>query len=204
MNKYYRIVFRSAYAVSQEIFVMTTETDSVATLQNFVQDAFSSYQENAVRVNRTSSFGEPTEYDDLTPDECEELDEEIRNSCYVAFIKQVDEKATELINALDSKNAKRKETGTKNQKANLEIKEQILTALENGEIETLENENGENFITSKTVAKFMQTTDENFFTQKAAALLGQLEKDGKLICEQVKSRSGKVKGYRLNTETETE
>jgi hypothetical protein len=117
---------------------------------------------------------------------------------------EMTEKATELIEALDSKNAKRKETGTKQQKANTEIKETILNALENGEIETLENENGEQFITAKTTTKFMQTTDENFTTQRASALLGQLEKENKLVSEQVKSRSGKVKGYRLNAETETE
>ena len=117
---------------------------------------------------------------------------------------EMNEKATKMIEALDNKNAKRKETGTKTQKANTEIKETILTALKNDEIETLENENGESFITAKTVTKFMQATDENFSTQKASALLGQLEKEGKLTSEQVKSRSGKVKGYCLNTETENE
>ena len=115
---------------------------------------------------------------------------------------EMTEKATELIEALDTKNAKRKETGTKQQKANTEIKEIILTALKNNEIETLENENG-NFITSKTTTNFMKTTDEEFSTQRASALLGQLEKEGKLVSEQIKSKSGKVKGYRLNT-SETE
>jgi hypothetical protein len=126
---------------------------------------------------------------------------------YMAVIEanisdEMTEKATELIEALDSKNAKRKETGTKQQKANTEIKEIILTALENNEIETLENENGK-FITAKTTTNFMKTTDEEFTTQRASALLGQLEKDGKLVSEQIKSKSGKVKGYRLNT-SETE
>ena len=95
MNKYYRIVFGSSYKVSQEIFVMTTETDSEATLQNFIQDAFSSYQEDAIRVNKTSFFGEPTEYDDLNSEECEELDEEIRNNCYVVSIEEVNKNACE-------------------------------------------------------------------------------------------------------------
>ena len=126
---------------------------------------------------------------------------------YMAVIEakisdEITEKAKELIEALDTKNAKRKETGTKQQKANTEIKEIILTALENNEIETLENENG-NFITAKTTTNFMKTTDEDFSTQRASALLGQLEKEGKLVSEQIKSKSGKVKGYRLNT-SETE
>ena len=126
---------------------------------------------------------------------------------YMAVIEanisdEMTEKATELIEALDNKNAKRKETGTKQQKANTEIKEIILTALENNEIETLENENG-NFITAKTTTNFMKATDEDFSTQRASALLGQLEKENKLVSEQIKSKSGKVKGYRLNT-SETE
>ena len=115
---------------------------------------------------------------------------------------EMNEKAQELITALDIKNDKRKTNGTKQQKANTEIKEQILTALENNEIETLESENG-NFITAKTTTNFMKTIDEEFSTQRASALLGQLEKEGKLVTEQIKSKSGKVKGYRLNT-SETE
>ena len=107
---------------------------------------------------------------------------------------EMNAKAVEMIEALDRKNEKRKFITTKNQKANAEFKEMILTAYQNGEIEVIDG-----CITSKTVSAFMNKTLENleepFSSQKSTALLGQMVKEGTLETKEVKSKSGKVKGY---------
>ena len=91
-------------------------------------------------------------------------------------------KAQEMIDALDRKNDKRKATGTKTQQANAEIKENILAGMIVGTVYT---------------AKEVATTYELSSTQKASALLSQLVKAGKLTTEEVKTKSGKVVGYKL-------
>ena len=109
---------------------------------------------------------------------------------------EMNAKATEMIEALDRKNEKRKTSETSNQKANSEIKLQILEAFRNNEIELVDD-----CITSKTVSNYMNKINkdlnsENLFSsQKSTALLGQMVKEGTLATKEVKSKSGKVKGY---------
>lgn len=90
-------------------------------------------------------------------------------------------KAQAMLTALDKKNSKRKESGTKTQKENAEIKAQILEMFEVGTV-----------YTAKEIADVM-----SFSTQKASALLGQLVTVGKLEKSEVKAKSGKVIGYSL-------
>ncbi len=90
-------------------------------------------------------------------------------------------KAQAMLTALDKKNSKRKENGTKTQKENAEIKAQILEMLEVGTV-----------YTAKEIADTM-----GFSTQKASSLLGQLVTAGKLEKSEVKAKSGKVIGYSL-------
>lgn len=109
---------------------------------------------------------------------------------------EMNAKATEMIEALDRRNEKRKTSETSNQKANSEIKLQILEAFRNNEIELIDG-----CITSKTVSNYMNKINkdlnsENLFSsQKSTALLGQMVKEGTLATKEVKSKSGKVKGY---------
>lgn len=108
---------------------------------------------------------------------------------------EMQEKASAMLTALDKKNAKRKESGTKTQRENGEIKVKIVSALESGEIEV--NENG--YATAKSVADYLEVS-----TQKASALLKQLVDSGELEIAEIKAKSGKVKGYRLPKEVESE
>lgn len=103
------------------------------------------------------------------------------------------DKAQAMLTALDKKNAKRKESGTKIQRENSEIKVKIVSALESGEIEV--NENG--YATAKSVADYLEVS-----TQKASALLKQLVDSGELEIAEIKAKSGKVKGYRLPEESD--
>jgi hypothetical protein len=97
------------------------------------------------------------------------------------------EKAAAMLEALDKKNSKRKETGTKNQQENKEIKEKIIMALVKDEIQLVDG-----YATTKFVSKYF-----NFSTQKASALLRQLVDEGKLENEEIKTKSGKVQGYKI-------
>lgn len=106
---------------------------------------------------------------------------------------EMQEKASAMLTALDKKNAKRKESGTKTQRENGEIKVKIVSALESGEIEV--NENG--YATAKSVADYLEVSP-----QKASALLKQLVDSGKLEITEIKAKSGKVKGYRLPKESD--
>lgn len=82
---------------------------------------------------------------------------------------------------LDKKNEKRKTTLTKDQKANAELKTQILELLANvGQRKA-----------SEVGARF------EISTNKASALLRQLETEGKVVSREVKSGKSKVKGYEI-------
>ena len=111
---------------------------------------------------------------------------------------EMNAKAKELIEALDRKNEKRKTSETSNQKANSELKNQIVENLKNGIFETVEG-----CITSKILTTYMNKNNPDFdpekpFTsQKSTALLSQLAKDSILEMKEVKTKSGKVKGYYL-------
>lgn len=107
---------------------------------------------------------------------------------------EMQEKAQAMLASLEKKNAKRKESGTKTQKENTEIKANIITAIQNNEIETIDG-----YITAKTTTKYMQSATDNpdFTTQKASALLKQLVESGELEIAEVKTKSGKVKGYKI-------
>lgn len=108
---------------------------------------------------------------------------------------EMQEKAVLMLTALDKRNSKRKESGTKTQKENSELKDSIMTAIQAGEIETVDG-----YITSKTTAKYLKELTENpeLSTNKATALLGQLAKSGLLEISEVKTKSGKVKGYKIS------
>ena len=85
------------------------------------------------------------------------------------------------IEKLNKKNERRKTTLTKDQKANAELKTQILELLANvGQRKA-----------SEIGARF------EISTNKASALLRQLETEGKVISSEVKSGKSKVKGYEI-------
>lgn len=102
------------------------------------------------------------------------------------------EKAAAMLEALDKKNSKRKETGTKNQQENKVIKEKIIMALLKNEIEL-----NDGYATTKTVSKYL-----GLVPQKITALLGQLTKEGKLEKEEIKTKNGKVQGYKISESVE--
>jgi hypothetical protein len=106
---------------------------------------------------------------------------------------EMQEKASAMLTALDKKIAKRKESGTKTQKENAEIKVKIVSALESGEIEVNENA----YATARSVADYLEVS-----TQKASPLLKQLVESGELEIAEIKAKSGKVKGYRLPKESD--
>lgn len=100
-------------------------------------------------------------------------------------------KAQAMLTALDKKNAKRKETGTKTQQENAEIKDKILVAIQSDGIVSVDG-----YVTAKATADYLEVS-----TQKASALLGQLVTAGELEIAEVKTKSGKVKGYKIPSES---
>lgn len=98
--------------------------------------------------------------------------------------------ADERIKHLDEVNERRKEKGSKTQRANVEIKSALLAALESG--------------VTYTAAEVVALEIEGISsTQKASALLRQLVEDGKVTVTDVKIKGkGKVKGYTLAAEEE--
>ena len=97
------------------------------------------------------------------------------------------EKAVAMLEALDKKNSKRKETGSKNQQENKVIKEKIITALVKNEIELVDG-----CATAKFVSKYF-----NFSTQKASPLLNQLADEGNFEKQDIKLKNSKAIGYKL-------
>lgn len=97
----------------------------------------------------------------------------------------ITEYATSAIAKIDEKNAKRKSTGTATQKANVAIKEAIVSAMEAGETYTA----------SAIVALGIEGVTS---TQKVSALMKQIAETGKVVVSEVKiTGKGKVKGYTL-------
>ena len=89
-------------------------------------------------------------------------------------------KANELIQALDRKNEKRKQVGTKNQQENNAIKTKIYDTMET-DVE----------YTAKQIADLFELSS----TQKATALLLQMASDGKVSSKTIKTKTGKVIAY---------
>jgi len=98
---------------------------------------------------------------------------------------EIVEYAKAQIVKLDEKNAKRRETGTANQRANEGIKEAILGAMEAG--------------VTYTAAEIVALGIEGIAsTQKVSPLMSQLSDAGKVTISEVKIKGkGKVKGYTL-------
>ena len=95
---------------------------------------------------------------------------------------EVTEMATSLLTKLDEKNAKRKNTETKEQKENKVLMGKILDTLSAG---------------TPTSASVLGGT-LGVSTQKASALCVLLEKEGKVVVTEIKAKGkGKVKGYLL-------
>lgn len=95
---------------------------------------------------------------------------------------EVTEMATSLLTKLDEKNAKRKNTETKEQKENKVLMEKILANLSAG---------------TPTSASVLGGS-LGVSTQKASALCVLLEKEGKVVVTEIKIKGkGKVKGYLL-------
>ena len=95
---------------------------------------------------------------------------------------EVTEMATSLLTKLDEKNAKRKNTETKEQKENKVLMGTILANLSAG---------------TPTVASVLGGT-LGVSTQKASALCTLLVNEGKIVATEVKVKGkGKVKGYLL-------
>ena len=90
--------------------------------------------------------------------------------------------ANGAIRKLDERNAKRKSTPTKSQKANEEFKTQITEFLTGREDYTLCSEIAEHFEVN---------------TQKASGVLGLMVKDGTIETAEVKVKGGKRKGYKI-------
>lgn len=97
--------------------------------------------------------------------------------------------AQERIVKLDEKNEKKKSSTSKKQSENNELKAVILASMKNG-VEYKASEIGTTFGIS---------------TQKASALLVQLEKDGIVESSEKREKGkGKVKVYTYTTETESD
>lgn len=98
---------------------------------------------------------------------------------------EIVEYAKAQIVKLDEKNAKRRETGTANQRANEGIKEAILGAMEAG--------------VTYTAAEIVTFgIDGITSTQKVSPLMSQLSDTGKITISEVKIKGkSKVKGYTL-------
>jgi len=97
--------------------------------------------------------------------------------------------ALERISKLDEKNAKKRTSPTKKQSENDEIKAEILATMKNG-VEYKASEIGAMFGIS---------------TQKASALLVQLEKTGIVQATEKREKGkGKVKVYTYTTDAETD
>ena len=95
---------------------------------------------------------------------------------------EVTEMATSLLTKLDEKNAKRKNTETKEQKENKVLMGKILDTLS---------------ASTPTSASVLGGT-LGVSTQKASALCVLLEKEGKVVVTEIKVKGkGKVKGYLL-------
>ena len=102
---------------------------------------------------------------------------------------EVTEMATSLLTKLDEKNAKRKNTETKEQKENKVLMGTILANLSAG---------------TPTVASTLGTV-LGVSTQKASALCTLLVNEGKAVAVEVKVKGkGKVKGYLLPSPTTEE
>ena len=89
-------------------------------------------------------------------------------------------KANELIQALDRKNEKRKQVGTKNQQENNAIKTKIYDTMET-DVE----------YTAKQIADLFELSS----TQKATALLLQMVNEGKASSKTIKTKTGKAIAY---------
>lgn len=98
---------------------------------------------------------------------------------------EIVEYAQAQIVKLDEKNAKRRETGTANQRANEVIKEAIVASMEAG--------------VTYTAAEIVALGIEGIAsTQKVSPLMSQLSDAGKVTISEVKIKGkGKVKGYTL-------
>ena len=95
---------------------------------------------------------------------------------------EVTEMATSLLTKLDEKNAKRKNTETKEQKENKVLMGTILANLSAGTATS-----------ASTLGAILGVS-----TQKASALCVLLEKEGKVVVTEIKVKGkGKVKGYLL-------
>lgn len=98
--------------------------------------------------------------------------------------EELREKATELLEKLDKKNASRASKPSKTQLANEPIKSAILEYLEGDKIQT--------------AAEIAEALDIS--TQKASALARQLTEENKVVQSEVKlPKKGKVKAYSLAT-----
>lgn len=97
----------------------------------------------------------------------------------------ITEYATSAIAKLDEKNAKRKSTGTATQRANVAIKEAIISAMEAGVTYTA----------AEIVALGIEGVSS---TQKVSPLMKQIAKTGKVVISEIKIKGkGTVKGYTL-------
>ena len=92
MNRYFKIGFSSPYWVSVFTFIELTETDSEATLQRAVEDAFTSYQNYVAEVCDSEAYSENVnDYGKLDELGYEESLENYRDSCRVDCYYEVSE-----------------------------------------------------------------------------------------------------------------
>jgi uncharacterized protein with gpF-like domain len=99
---------------------------------------------------------------------------------------EIREHANAMLVKADEKNAKRRETQTKVQKENEPIKAKILEILSTGVVKV-----------ASDIA-----TELEISTQKASALCRQLVESGNASVKEVKGKSGKVKAYFIEPDTD--
>lgn len=99
-----------------------------------------------------------------------------------AISDEMTEKANALLASLDKRNSARKDKPSKTAIANAPIKEAIVNYLQ-----------GKGVQTASEIGTALELT-----TQKASALLRQLEVEGVIVSSEVKvPKKGKVKGYTI-------
>lgn len=99
-----------------------------------------------------------------------------------------------LVLLLDIRNSISKEDEIRIQKENSKLKKSLMTAIQAGKIKTIDG-----YITTKAAAKYLRKITENpdISCQRTAALLSQLSESKKLEKSEIRTKSGKVNGYKI-------
>lgn len=83
----YCVSFNSSEVFGYSVIVALTETDSEATFQHFLEDAYCSFQDYVVNWALTNLFSSLN--DTADDDEIEERLEKIREECYLESVEEI-------------------------------------------------------------------------------------------------------------------